>query len=293
MRTCLTMSLCLPLLACGADKGAPGTTAASDAAEAVSISDEAWSELVATEDVVIDEPSFVLNLRSGEELSFFVHDDGSVGVSGRNRDGGSVLDDPLLQDATPAELFHAVSREPMPPGLAVHHDRLLADGRVLPLEEALAGVPAGWRNQVHLNSSSPCYNSTFVTNHGDHPSYDRTVIRLNSSGNLYWTTGSVDRYKAGFCLQEGQGHSELTYLWGESGPHSELGGQCAYYRTRSVVWGRASPTTLQTYSATTYRTYVWWRPSGASRRVFRHIAGNASGDVYDWAQRYRESGPCN
>lgn len=241
--------------------------------------------------VVVDEPSFLLHLQSGEELSFYIYDDGTVGVAGLNRQGGSVLDDPLMQDASPAEIFHAVSNDPMPPGLAIHHGRLAADGEVPPLEEAIDAVPAGWRNRVRFSSSSPCLNATFAAAHGAHPSYPSSIIRLNTSATWTYVTRSVDRYKAGFCLQSGQGKGALNYKIEETGPRPEALGTCGYSGYRNI-YGQTPAFSMLNYSATTYRSYLWWRPSDAPRRKFWHRAGYSVGDTYDWAQRFRVSGPC-
>lgn len=237
-------------------------------------------------DVIIDAPTYMIELNK-EQVLFFVDEDGSVGMLGAVRTGGSVLDHVALRDASPAVVYHALSRDPVPPELMLLQESLGVEEHARPFEAAIEGRSAGWmRNVSRATSSSPCLNATFSTNHCAHSSYDEHLCKLNSSASWTRQVSHAHRYKAGFCLQQGTSVGTLTYRRQTSG--------CSYSSTEHVVWGYA-PGGLhpKIHSATTYLTYVWWRPSGASRRSFRHIGGYSSGDVFDWGQRWSRSTACD
>lgn len=276
-----SLTLAAFTLACGADIVPPDATLPPpDIVEPV-------PQAPVNDDVeaVRAEPTYVLNLEGKERVSFFVDEDGSVGVLGEVRTGGSILDHVSLRDASPAVIYHAISPDPVPAALLDLHKRLLDDGEVEDFELATDGRAPGWMLSVsQATSSSPCLNATFNTNHCAHGSYDDYLCKFNSSGSWNWRVGHAHRYKAGFCVQQGDSRSELTYSTQANG--------CTYFRALATVWGR-SFFTPEVYSATTYLSYVWWRPSGAARRSFRLTGGFSSGDVFDWGQRWSRSTACD
>ncbi len=233
---------------------------------------------------VRDEPSHEVRLESGERIAFFADEDGSVGVlSEVPIDGGAgpSLDDLRLREASPAMIYFAVTAEgsEIPAELVAHHEDLAREGEWPPLAEALAGLERGWFLGSPASAAlPPCQNVIFIIRHCSHPAYDEAFCKLNTGGTWSWQVPGADRYKAGFCLQQNQAHSWLYYL-------TQAGG-CNYFQSPHFIWGFDSAVLGQPYSATTYRSYVWWRASGAPHRQFFHFGGDAQGDVFDWGQRY-------
>ncbi len=231
-----------------------------------------------------DEPSFLLTLPSGERLSFYMDADGSAGVLGELPVGskvGATLDHPALQGASPAMVYFAVVDEgvEIPLGLRAHHEGLAREGKVPALAEAVSGLKQGWLLRAPaITEDSPCLNATFTANHCAHPDYTDAVCKLNTGADWSWNVPGANRYKAGFCLQEGSARSWLFY-------RSEASG-CTYFSAQNFVWGFNSYLFGDTYSATTYFTYTWWRGSGAPHRWFFHFGGDGVGDVFDWGNRY-------
>ncbi|MCB9651857.1 MAG: hypothetical protein H6730_35450 [Deltaproteobacteria bacterium] len=223
-------------------------------------------------------PRYVIEL-PGEEVRFLVDEYGSVGVLGVSRTGVSVLDEPELDEASPAVVFHALSREPIPEALLRLHEDLVGRGRVPRLEEAIAGRVAGWARPTARALSQPCRNSTFTELHCAHPDYDSSVCWLNISGARETWVPYAHRFKAGYCLQDGQNWGHLYYKNVlNCGNHANFADH--------YIWGEGHPI----YDATTYFTYVWWRPSDAPLRAFHHMS--TFGGTRDFASRYSQS-PCD
>lgn len=242
--------------------------------------------LDAATEIRVVEPTFVIDVREGERVAFYVDPEGSVGMLGTVATGASVLDHVALRDASPAVVHHAISEAPVPEALRALHDRLVADGEVEPFEVATSGRAPGWMRFVaSANTASPCYNSTFRTNHCEHESYDDYLCKLNSSGSWTWRVGHAHRYKAGFCVQSGASKSVLSF--------NEHAGACQYWRDFNAIWGFDFSQPEVYFQATSYLTYVWWRPSGAPRRSFQLTGGYASGDTFDWGQRWSRSTECD
>lgn len=249
------------------------------------------SRLRKAENVVIEKPSFVVNIPDGERLMFFVddHDDG-VAVLGEIHSSstrGSALDHPDLQDATPAMIYHAVTKDDseIPEALVQHHDFAAREFDLAQLEVMLEGRDRGWFLTAEPNpqSSSPCLNATFTTNICANPAYDEAYCKKNTSGSWLWNVPGAYRYKAGFCLQQGQAHSWLTYTHGNWDPNFN-GGACVVWNDLHVAWGQDSLLFDQKWAATTYLNYVWW--TGSEVRNYSHFGGYGTGDLFDWGQRY-------
>ncbi|MCA9619468.1 MAG: hypothetical protein KC731_10600 [Myxococcales bacterium] len=237
--------------------------------------------------VVEAEPSFVITLEGGEQLKFFADEDGSVGVLGDTPLGsrlGSALDHADLTDASPAMIYFAVTQSgDIPEALLEHHEALVEDGEIIPFPEAVASWDRGWFLSLagKNNWSSPCANATFNTNHCANPQYADELCYFNTSSNLTWNVPSTSRYKAGYCLQQGSNRSWLYYLEGA--------GDCLYNQSANFVWGFDSALFGDKYTAETYRTWTWWRPSGSPVRSWHHFGGDGSGDVFDWGQRWTQA----
>ena len=235
------------------------------------------------EDAVEDKPSFAVEAPGGARLLFFADDDGSVGVLGEVPDGserGSAIDHPELQEATPAMIYFAVTGDDseIPEALVAHHEGLAREAGLPRLEVALEGRERGWLlADPNPQFGSPCSNATFTVNHCGHSAYDEAFCKKNTSASWNWYVPGADRYKAGFCLQQGQAQSWLYY--------QVQGANCTYFQPH-YIWGFNSALFDEEYSATTYRSWVWWRGAGSPRRLWYHFGGNGSGDVFDWGQRY-------
>lgn len=228
-------------------------------------------------------PSISLEL-PGERVDFLVDEDGSVGVLGASSSGVSVLDNPGLDDKSPAVIFHALSTDPIPVALLKLHAQLVVDGEVPELVSEIGSRPAGWAANLPQALSQPCKNSTFRNRHCQHASYDDQYCRTNVEDHEYIKVEYAHRFKAGYCLQSGQNRAFLFYKQVLA---------CENYddHGKAFVWGQDSFENNTKYSATTYRSYVWWRPSTALLRVFTHSAGGGTNDVFDFGARYSTS-PC-
>lgn len=237
-------------------------------------------------ELALDEPTLLVTLESGERLSFYLDENGSAGVLGQLPMGApwrAALDHPALQGASPAMVYFAVTGEEseIPGALLAHHEGLAREGSIPALSEAVAGKSRGWLRVAPIATAadeSPCLNATFTANHCAHPDYDEAVCKLNTSGTWSWNVPGANRFKAGFCLQEGDARSWLYY-------RSEAA-DCNYFTSQNFIWGLNSYLFGDEYSATTYFTYVWWRGAGAPHRWFFHFGGEGTGDVFDWGTRY-------
>jgi len=287
-----TFTLALTMLAssaCGQD----ATIESGETAIDEDINETASTQLIEQSelDAMTAQPDLVLELEGGSKLAFLIDEDGigileevppSAGIA-------SVLDHPMLRDASPAVIWYALTKAgvEIPEVLRVHHEGLAAIGELPPLDESLAGHVRGLAPVPLADETSPCLNSTFNTNHCDHSDYDDAVCIFNTDGHWAWNVSRADRYKAGFCLQEGEAQSWLAY-WAGSG---SVDGECLYFRTDVFVWGASSYWNGTRYTAGTYRNYVWWRASNGSQRFFFHQANGDAGSVYDWGTRYSQE-PC-
>lgn len=231
----------------------------------------------------VDRPKYVIEL-PGEEVRFLVDEFGSVGILGVSQTGVSVLDEPELDEASPAVVFHALSEDPIPSDLLWLHEDLVHQGRVPPLEDALAGRLAGWARPRAQALSQPCRNSTFKDRHCAHPSYDSSICWLNIEGYRLNHVSQARRFKAGLCVQNGGARSALIR-------QNEI--SCTSFdNTSHFIWGEPEDQPYGTvFVATTYLSYVWWRPSNAPLRYFASNLGPTNMGVYDWALRYSRD-PC-
>jgi hypothetical protein len=281
LTTITLAALALVFAAC--DPEPTDTTLTLEAPSGGAYAAEEPQEVIEVESVD-DVPTFSIALEGGGHLAFFVDElDGSVGMLEELPvDAGvaSLLEDPRLRDASPAQVFYALTPAgtEIPEPLRAHHEGLAADGVLPPLDEALVGNERDITAAPLANSESPCWNPTFVEAHCDHPDYAEAQCWTNASGDLTWNVPGADRYKAGFCLQAGTARSWLYYR--------QQAGDCNYFYLQNFVWGSDSYWNGTKYSATTYRSYVWWRSSGGLRRSFYHAARGDAGAVYDFGNRY-------
>ncbi len=248
-------------------------------------------QLRKTDNVVKEEPCFVVSVPDSERLLFFVDKhDGGVAVLGETLSyskRGSALDHPDLQDATPAMIYYAVTDDDseIPEVLVVHHDAVAREFDLAQIKVALEGRNRGWfLAQLPSQQSSPCLNATFTANICAHPSYDEALCKKNTSGTWIWHVPGAYRYKAGFCLQKGQSQSWLTYThvrW------NDQQGWCEGCNVVHAAWGLDSLLFDEKWSATTYLVYVYWKSAGTSwGRSYSHAGGFGTGDLFDWGQRY-------
>jgi len=238
------------------------------------------------DEVLPEIPDFVVDLEGRERISFRVSDDGSVGVLAEAGDAGSVLDHVLLKDTSPAVIYHAISRDPVPPELLELHAGLHADGEIEDFASATQGRLPGWMLNVSMiDTSSPCLNSTFRERHCSHPSYEANLCILNGTGPRSWNAMNAHRYKAGVCVQEGSARSTLMSIY----RNTDVGDGCGYHQAVSYryIWSNSS------WSATTYLTYVWWRSSNGDRRNFHLTGGTKYNSLMDIAHRYSRNRSCD
>lgn len=235
-------------------------------------------------------PDHVLHLDGGSTLSFFIDEAGVAMLEDVPADAGvaSILDDPRFTDASPALVWYALTDAgtEIPEGLREHHGQLVQRGEVEPLSRALAGQARSLA-PAPLESGSPCLNATFNAAHCSNAAYDDDQCWFNVNGELHWVVPSAERYKAGFCLQQGSARSWLSYY--DAWPDPIL--DCATSWVTSYAWGSASHIDGTNYHATTYRNYVYWAGSNGYRRTYTlHAEGNP-GAVWDLGARWTIS-PC-
>ncbi len=284
MRRLLLPTSLLFTFACGVDH--PAEPRAD--LPAVDAPDDEHAHIDHAEDELVAE----LTLDNGNVVRFFANADGSAGVLEEVKGTAAVTDDPERETWSVADVFWGLTdkRAEIPEALLRHHELMAADGDVPPTFMNERGWLLERLNNptVSFASSSPCLNSTFNSNHCTSSTYPSgPACYFNTSGGIGWTTGSTRRFKAGFCLQEGQAHSNLHYE--HLSEHPSIG--CLSCRVSHVVWGGGiNPVT---YSATTYKSWWWIGPSGASRRKWVHTANGFSGAVYDWATKFYASTTCD
>lgn len=244
--------------------------------------------------VVEEKAAFSVSVGDNEQLNFVIdeHDEGVAILGGT--ENGSVLDHPLLQDATPAMIYHGVttSGEEVPDVLLRHHesvvrqfDRRLADGALEPRRRGwlLADLPT-------VYATSACDNAAFRKNICAHHLYDESLCKIDTTGTWTWSVPGAYRYKAGVCLQTGQAISYLSY---EHVRHNEALGGCESCRTLHVGWGLESLLFDTKFSAGTYKNYVHWKtPSTQWGRNYTHVIVLDPGSVANWGQRYSWK-PCS
>jgi hypothetical protein len=286
----LSLTLAFVLTALGSsacDEGEPNEL--DDTAAVELVVPNADEVLPASDVEAVDrQPDLVLELGGGATLGFLIDEDG-VGMVEHIPESAhlaSVLDDPFLRDASPAVVWHTLTKDgtEIPEPLRMHHEELAAIGEVAPLAEALTGQIRDLAPVPLADDESPCLNATFSVNHCNHPDYDADLCELNTSGSWAWNVPATDRYKAGFCLQEGEARSWLYYWPGVVSEESD----CQYIRTANFVWGADSYLNDTRYAATTYFNYVWWRGANVAQRYYFHRAIGDAGSVFDFGNRYSQ-----
>jgi hypothetical protein len=275
---CATALLCAALAACGqAPEGQDADIAdAAGSSEPDVAGAEAEAETIAV-------PDHEIQLPNGNALRFYLFEDGSAGVLEVGLDGNpSLLDLPEMEDATPAEVFLAVSAaQPVPEALLANHRAATVDGSVEAWEAIVEAAAPGWllpELDTYLlgdfaSSSSSCVNATFQANHclPDAP-YTNDKCFFDRSSNVSWISSLTRRYKAGVCVSAGFIHDKLSY--------QAVTGYCGGLQAPVVIWD-------QNYSAGGYTTWAWTAGFSDATRKWTHTATNAgAGDVFDHGQKW-------
>ena len=171
-------------------------------------------EGLGNEMAVTEMPIDSLNPVQGLKLYFYAWEDGSAAVFEISRDSISFMANENLENASPAEIYWACSKEGkgIPPALVKHHEDIAkAEGR-RSISEITSNNLQGWAIKMATHTD-PCNNATFTANHcppnTNYP--DGGICRINTNGNWTWQVQPTRRYKAGFCLQSGRVNDYLYY----------------------------------------------------------------------------------
>ncbi|MEQ1503805.1 MAG: hypothetical protein ABMB14_16310 [Myxococcota bacterium] len=233
-------------------------------------------------------PSRTFALADGSSVSFYLSDDGSVGVRGEGDAAATVLPEIVAETGdAPAELWWAVSPPgtPVPEALLALHDEQVASGERRPFDDVSIEVGQGWATALTTPRYAPCVNSTFSAAHClPNAPYNHGGCNLDSDWDASWTTAAILRYHAAMCLDTGTVDDALTYS-------EYVGSSCTVFRIYSEIWGPllgGSP-----YTANSYLYWIWVAPAGGNRRSWTHSAWNVGGsDNLDWAFMQIIPGTC-
>lgn len=210
-------------------------------------------------------------LHDGAHVRFFAHDDGSISVMEEgDAYHSSVTALPDFADATAYDLFWALSDhgEDVPSALLEYHQRILDEGRALPLERA-----RGWLlDAPPADSKTACGDSinAFVCGAGAaYPS--GPGCWNNTTGSLAWYDNNqpMRRYRTGFCTP-GSVDAQITY--GYSGP-----GNCVVFRPLFILRDGV-------YNNINWQ-YWWSGPSGTTPRGYSNSVSHVSGSGFAWGVR--------
>ncbi|AUX45415.1 uncharacterized protein SOCE26_069060 [Sorangium cellulosum] len=225
-------------------------------------------------------PVTVLKLRNGNELRFYSDpEEGSAVLEIGNVDNGpSVTRRPELRDASPEEIFWAVSEPdtPVPEGLA---------GRLSESATSLLNDRAqGWLIKTMgaaLTIADQCTSDVLFDEAycDEPPPYDSHKCLFNRTGDTTWRSGRASRYKVGLCVEEGTVHDQLTYT-----SHNPWGA-CGFAFPEAIAW-------TFDISAGGSINWVWSAGSDGWWRTFTHTTTQASGDVFDHGQRWNYEPSC-
>ncbi|MDI3291354.1 hypothetical protein [Polyangium sp. 15x6] len=260
---------CVFALGCVADMGEVGEVPAEEAAPLPLMESEAAT------------PVSVLKLRNGNELRFYSAPKEGTAVLevGNVNNGPSVTQRPELRDASPQEIFWAVSEPgtPVPEGLTRQ-----------PLTSATSAMPRdrmqGWLVETmgaSLTTPEQCTSDVlFDEAYCDEPApYDSHKCFFNRSGDTIWNSGRASSYKVGLCVQEGTVSDQLTYT-----DHNPLGA-CGFAFPEAIAW-------TFTISAGGWINWVWSAGPGDWWRTYTHATTQASGDIFDHGQRWNYEPNC-
>ena len=218
--------------------------------------------------IATEEPIATIVLDNGNELRFFgAPDEGTAILEiGNVNNGAALTGRPELRDATPAEIFWAVSPAgtKVPEVLARPASLDSRDQGWLVTELApILAVPAQCTSDV-------VFDETFCD---EIAPYDNHKCFFNRTGGTSWISGRSSRYKAGLCVQSGTVHDQLTF------DYFNPTGNCDVPIEGPVAW-------QFDVGAGGYVTWTWIAGSGDLWRKFTRTTSEATGDVFDQGQRW-------
>ncbi|WP_437562060.1 hypothetical protein [Sorangium sp. So ce542] len=225
-------------------------------------------------------PVKVLKLRNGNELRFYSDPKEGTAVLeiGNVNNGPSVTRRPELRDASPEEIFWAVSEPdtPVPEGFT---PKLPAKAASLLNDHA-----QGWlitTMGAALTAADQCTSDVLFDEAycDEPPPYDSHKCLFNRTSNTTWKSARASRYKVGLCVEQGTVHDQLTYT-----SHNPWGA-CGYAFPEAIAW-------TFDVSAGEYINWVWSAGSEGWWRTFTHTTTQASGDVFDHGQRWNYEPNC-
>ena len=220
------------------------------------------------------EPIATVVLENGNELRFFgAPGEGTAVLElGNINNGPALTTRPELRDATPAEIFWAVSPTATKvPSLLERPANL--DGRtqgwlVAELAPVLA-VPEQCTSDV-------VFDDTYC----DEPApYDSHKCFFNRTGNTTWISNRSSRYKAGLCVQSGTVHDKLSF------DYFNPSGACDVAFEGPIAWEFDIGTGGSI-------NWTWIAGGGDLWRKFTRSTTNAAGDVFDQGQMWNNEPDC-
>jgi hypothetical protein len=221
------------------------------------------------------EPAAVVVLDNGNELRFFAEPtQGTAFLEvGNVANGGPVSRRPELVDATPADVFWAVSKAgtPVPAALAT----------------AEHTQPQGWlvtKMGPVLSTPEQCtsdvvFDDTFCEEPAPYDSHKCFFNR--TAGTTIWNSANMtSRYKAGICVQSGTLHDQLIY----------------HHHTPEGACGFAFPGDVFAYSLDLgpggFAIWTWHGGSDDWWRDWSHQTTGGGDAVFDHGQRWNTETEC-
>lgn len=224
------------------------------------------------------QPSLEVALPEGNVVQFFFDEDG-VAVNEYGAPGVPLVTlQPELAEATPAEVFWAVTQAPaaVPKPLLSNHGA----------RRALSARPRGWLLGGALTARAEttplvvCGN-TAAAFCGDATQYSSYYCALDTSAPQSRYRTRVERYRAAYCIQGGGGLGDRLIR------STHNAGVCNAASSPVDVWNAAALTVGAAAS------HSWQRSPGGSYRAYEHFTYAFYLDTLDWAASADQyTGPC-
>lgn len=228
---------------------------------------------VARPGIPTEEPIATIVLENGNELRFFGAPGQGTAILelGNVNNGASLTARPELRDATPAEIFWAVSpagtKVPSVLARPANLDSRAQGWLVVELAQALS-VPAQCTSDV-------VFDDTFCN---EPAPYDSHQCFFNRTGNTTWISNRSSRYKVGLCVQSGTVHDQLSFdYFNPTACETPFEGPIAWqFDVGSGGW----------------ISWTWIAGAGDLWRKFTHSTTQATGDVFDHGQMWNNEPSC-
>lgn len=224
--------------------------------------------------VPTEEPIATIFLENGNELRFFGAPGKGTAVLelGNVNNGAALTTRPELRDATPAEIFWAVSPAATKvPSMLARPANLVgrAQGWLVAELAPSLDVPAQCTSDV-------VFDDTYCS---EPAPYDSHKCFFNRTGNTTWISNRSSRYKVGLCVQSGTVHDQLSF------DYFNPSGACDVPFEGPIAW-------QFDVGAGGSINWTWIAGSGDLWRKFTHSTTNATGDVFDHGQMWNNEPSC-